>query len=87
MSRAGLPVAEPARHLRRPSGGPGPLLELAGQVRVLMAGLRRGGAGAGSPVALGLVSSVIEWARPGRSSSSLPDDVARAAFEGILPTL
>ncbi|MCX6467498.1 MAG: TetR/AcrR family transcriptional regulator [Pseudonocardiales bacterium] len=32
----------------------------------------------------GLVNSVVEWARPGRSAS-LPDDVARAAFEGILP--
>ncbi|GAA2566351.1 TetR/AcrR family transcriptional regulator [Pseudonocardia hydrocarbonoxydans] len=31
----------------------------------------------------GLVNSVVEWARPG--PSTLPDDVARAAFEGILP--
>jgi AcrR family transcriptional regulator len=33
----------------------------------------------------GLVNSVVEWARPGRDSSHLPDVVARAAFEGILP--
>ncbi|MBC8092779.1 MAG: TetR/AcrR family transcriptional regulator [Pseudonocardia sp.] len=31
----------------------------------------------------GLVNSVVEWARPG--PSTLPDDVARAVFEGILP--
>lgn len=31
----------------------------------------------------GLVNSVVEWARPG--PGNLPDDVARAAFEGILP--
>ncbi len=33
----------------------------------------------------GLVNSVVEWARPDRDSSHLPDVVARAAFEGILP--
>lgn len=34
----------------------------------------------------GLVNSVVEWYRPGRPGArSLPDDVARAAFEGILP--
>jgi len=33
----------------------------------------------------GLVNSVVEWVRPGRSSSSLPEDVTRVAFEGILP--
>ncbi len=32
----------------------------------------------------GMVNSVVEWARPGRSAA-LPDEVARAAFEGILP--
>lgn len=31
----------------------------------------------------GLVNSVVEWARP--DPGTLPDDVARAAFEGILP--
>ncbi len=31
----------------------------------------------------GLVNSVVEWARPG--AGTLPADVARAAFEGILP--
>jgi AcrR family transcriptional regulator len=35
----------------------------------------------------GLVNSVVEWFRPGRvGAASLPDDVTRAAFEGILPT-
>jgi AcrR family transcriptional regulator len=34
----------------------------------------------------GLVNSVIEWVRPGRpGAADLPDAVARAAFEGILP--
>ena len=34
----------------------------------------------------GLVNSVAEWYRPGRPGSDrLPDDVARAAFHGILP--
>ncbi|OZM78084.1 TetR/AcrR family transcriptional regulator [Pseudonocardia sp. MH-G8] len=33
----------------------------------------------------GLVNSVVEWARPDRGSDALPDAVARAAFEGILP--
>jgi AcrR family transcriptional regulator len=34
----------------------------------------------------GLVNSVIEWVRPGRpGAAELPDAVARAAFEGILP--
>jgi AcrR family transcriptional regulator len=34
----------------------------------------------------GLVNSVVEWYRPGRpGEAQLPDDVARAAFEGILP--
>jgi AcrR family transcriptional regulator len=34
----------------------------------------------------GLVNSVVEWYRPGRpGAAQLPDDVARAAFEGILP--
>jgi hypothetical protein len=34
----------------------------------------------------GLVNSVVEWYRPGRpGGSALPDDVARAAFDGILP--
>ncbi|NMH98316.1 TetR/AcrR family transcriptional regulator [Pseudonocardia acidicola] len=34
----------------------------------------------------GLVNSVAEWYRPGRpGSGTLPDDVARAVFEGILP--
>jgi AcrR family transcriptional regulator len=35
----------------------------------------------------GLVNSVVEWYRPGRSGAAqLPDAVARAAFDGILPT-
>jgi AcrR family transcriptional regulator len=34
----------------------------------------------------GLVNSVVEWFRPGRpGAAGLPDEVARAAFEGILP--
>jgi AcrR family transcriptional regulator len=34
----------------------------------------------------GTVNSIVEWYRPGRpGTESLPDDVARAAFEGILP--
>lgn len=33
----------------------------------------------------GLVNSVVEWARPAHGASTLPHDVARAAFEGILP--
>jgi AcrR family transcriptional regulator len=33
----------------------------------------------------GLVNSVVEWARPDRDLSGLPDVVAQAAFEGILP--
>jgi AcrR family transcriptional regulator len=34
----------------------------------------------------GLVSSVVEWYRPGRpGAAELPAAVARAAFEGILP--
>jgi AcrR family transcriptional regulator len=34
----------------------------------------------------GLVNSVVEWYRPGRpGAAALPDAVARAAFEGILP--
>jgi AcrR family transcriptional regulator len=33
----------------------------------------------------GLVNSVVEWARPDRDPHALPDAVARAAFEGILP--
>ena len=34
----------------------------------------------------GLVNSVVEWFRPGRPGAArLPDEVARAAFEGILP--
>jgi AcrR family transcriptional regulator len=33
----------------------------------------------------GLVNSVVEWARPDRDPDALPDVVARAAFEGILP--
>ena len=34
----------------------------------------------------GLVNSVVEWYRPGRSDTAgLPDDVAAAAFTGILP--
>jgi AcrR family transcriptional regulator len=34
----------------------------------------------------GLVNSVVEWYRPGRpGAATLPDDVARAVFEGILP--
>jgi len=34
----------------------------------------------------GLVNSVAEWYRPGRRGmSGLPEDVARAAVEGILP--
>ncbi|HXV94232.1 MAG TPA: TetR/AcrR family transcriptional regulator [Pseudonocardia sp.] len=34
----------------------------------------------------GMVNSVAEWYRPGRpGTATLPDDVARAVFEGILP--
>ena len=34
----------------------------------------------------GLVNSIVEWYRPGRAgTASLPDDVARAAFTGIIP--
>ena len=34
----------------------------------------------------GLVNSISEWYRPGRpGTAGLPDAVARAAFEGILP--
>jgi len=34
----------------------------------------------------GLVNSVVEWYRPGRpGAAQLPDDVACAAFDGILP--
>jgi AcrR family transcriptional regulator len=34
----------------------------------------------------GLVNSVVEWFRPGRPGAArLPDEVTRAAFEGILP--
>jgi len=34
----------------------------------------------------GLVNSVVEWYRPGRpGAAELPDEVARAAFDGILP--
>jgi AcrR family transcriptional regulator len=33
----------------------------------------------------GLVNSVVEWARPDRDPGALPDAVAQAAFEGILP--
>jgi AcrR family transcriptional regulator len=33
----------------------------------------------------GLVNSVVEWARPDRDPDALPEVVARAAFEGILP--
>jgi AcrR family transcriptional regulator len=34
----------------------------------------------------GLVNSVVEWFRPGRSGAAeLPDEVARVAFEGLLP--
>jgi AcrR family transcriptional regulator len=33
----------------------------------------------------GLVNSIVEWARPDRDPDALPDAVARAAFEGILP--
>ena len=34
----------------------------------------------------GLVNSVVEWYRPGRpGAADLPDEVARAAFDGILP--
>jgi AcrR family transcriptional regulator len=33
----------------------------------------------------GLVNSVVEWAKPDRSSNALPEAVALAAFEGILP--
>ena len=33
----------------------------------------------------GLVNSVVEWARPEHGTATLPADVARAAFEGILP--
>jgi AcrR family transcriptional regulator len=35
----------------------------------------------------GLVNSLVEWVRPGRSGAAeLPEAVARAAFEGILPS-
>jgi AcrR family transcriptional regulator len=34
----------------------------------------------------GLVNSVVDWARPGRAAGDLPDQVVRAAFEGILPS-
>ncbi|MEQ3553040.1 TetR/AcrR family transcriptional regulator [Pseudonocardia nematodicida] len=34
----------------------------------------------------GLVNSIVEWYRPGRpGTASLPDDVVRAAFTGIVP--
>jgi AcrR family transcriptional regulator len=33
----------------------------------------------------GLVNSVVEWVRPDRGPDHLPELVARAAFEGILP--
>ncbi|WP_433274864.1 TetR/AcrR family transcriptional regulator [Pseudonocardia xinjiangensis] len=34
----------------------------------------------------GLVNSVVEWYRPGRpGAATLPEDVTRAVFEGILP--
>lgn len=33
----------------------------------------------------GLVNSVVEWYRPGGGTANLPDAVARAAFDGILP--
>jgi hypothetical protein len=33
----------------------------------------------------GMVSSVSEWARPGRGAPELLDAVERAAFEGIVP--
>jgi AcrR family transcriptional regulator len=33
----------------------------------------------------GLVNSVVEWARPDRDPDALPELVARAVFEGILP--
>jgi AcrR family transcriptional regulator len=33
----------------------------------------------------GLVNSVVEWARPDRDPDALPETVARAVFEGILP--
>ena len=34
----------------------------------------------------GLINSIVEWYRPGRGMADLPDAVARAAFDGILPT-
>lgn len=35
----------------------------------------------------GTVNSIVEWYRPGRpGSATLPDDVVRAAFSGILPS-
>jgi AcrR family transcriptional regulator len=33
----------------------------------------------------GLVNSVAEWYRPGRREADLPDEVARAVVDGILP--
>lgn len=33
----------------------------------------------------GLVNSVVDWARPGRGTADLADEVTRAAFGGILP--
>jgi AcrR family transcriptional regulator len=34
----------------------------------------------------GLVNSVVEWLRPGHpGAAALPDEVARAVFEGLLP--
>lgn len=34
----------------------------------------------------GLVNSIVEWYRPGRpGTATLPEDVARAAFAGIIP--
>ncbi|MFP5019482.1 TetR/AcrR family transcriptional regulator [Pseudonocardia phyllosphaerae] len=34
----------------------------------------------------GLVNSIVEWYRPGRAGTdTLPDDVVRAAFTGIVP--
>ncbi len=33
----------------------------------------------------GVVNSIVEWYRPGRSAANLPDAVARAVFDGILP--
>lgn len=34
----------------------------------------------------GMVNSIVEWHRPGRGLDNLPDAVARAVFDGILPT-